>query len=215
MRRNPRLGTRGSPLALAQARKVAAALETAQRWPAGYVEIVADHHQRRPDPGPAAGRGRRQGAVDQGARPRAAGRRRRFCVHSMKDVESERPAEIHIAAMRPRGDVRDRLIGADSIDALRTGRGGRHLVAAARGAAARASARPQDRADARQCRNPAARRSKRARSTRPCSSAAGLKRLGMDDIGVAVPVEVMLPAPGQAALGIECRTDDDDDLQAC
>ena len=35
-----KLGTRGSPLALAQARKVAAALETAQRWPAGYVEIV-------------------------------------------------------------------------------------------------------------------------------------------------------------------------------
>ena len=35
-----KLGTRGSPLALAQARKVAAALESAQRWPDGYVEIV-------------------------------------------------------------------------------------------------------------------------------------------------------------------------------
>ena len=31
-----------------------------------------------------------------------------FCVHSMKDVESVRPHEIHIAAVRPRGDVRDR-----------------------------------------------------------------------------------------------------------
>ena len=29
------LGTRGSPLALAQARKVAAAIEAAQRWPDG------------------------------------------------------------------------------------------------------------------------------------------------------------------------------------
>ena len=36
-----KLGTRGSPLALAQARKVAAALETAQRWPADYVQIGA------------------------------------------------------------------------------------------------------------------------------------------------------------------------------
>ena len=36
-----RLGTRGSPLALAQARKVAAAIETAQRWPDGWVQIVA------------------------------------------------------------------------------------------------------------------------------------------------------------------------------
>jgi len=35
-----RLGTRGSPLALAQARKVAAAIETAQRWPDGWVQIV-------------------------------------------------------------------------------------------------------------------------------------------------------------------------------
>ena len=35
-----RLGTRGSPLALAQARKVASAIEAAQRWPEGGVEIV-------------------------------------------------------------------------------------------------------------------------------------------------------------------------------
>src|SRR6478736_3076371 len=70
-----RLGTRGSPLALAQARKVAAAIETAQRWPEGWVKIV----------------------------------------------ESIRPEGIHIAAVRPRGDVRDRIVGAESIDALREG----------------------------------------------------------------------------------------------
>ena len=35
-----KLGTRGSPLALAQARKVASAIESAQRWPDGYIEIV-------------------------------------------------------------------------------------------------------------------------------------------------------------------------------
>ena len=44
-----------------------------------------------------------------------------FCVHSMKDVESVRPEQIHIAAVRPRGDVRDRLIGAESIDKLKKG----------------------------------------------------------------------------------------------
>ena len=36
----------------------------------------------------------------------------------MKDVESERPDALAIAAMLPRADVRDRLIGAESIDAL-------------------------------------------------------------------------------------------------
>src|SRR6185503_17528351 len=116
-----RLGTRGSPLALAQARKVAAALETSQRWPAGYIEIVpfttsGDKIQDRPlaDVGGKAlwtkelDRALLEGEVH-------------FCVHSMKDVESERPAGIHLAAVRPRGDMRDRLIGAESIDKLPQG----------------------------------------------------------------------------------------------
>ena len=121
MQRKLRLGTRGSPLAMAQARKVAAALETAQRWPADYVEIVpiktsGDRIQYRPlaEVGGKAlwtkelDRALLEGEVD-------------FCVHSMKDVESERPRGIHIAAMRPRGDYRERLIGAESIDALKQG----------------------------------------------------------------------------------------------
>jgi hydroxymethylbilane synthase len=38
-------------------------------------------------------------------------------------------------------------------------------------------------------------------------SAAGLKRLDID-AGTAIPTEVILPAPGQAVIGVECRTDD-------
>src|SRR3982750_1454338 len=116
-----RLGTRGSPLALAQARKVAAAIETAQRWPDGWVQIIemtttGDKVQDRPlyEIGGKAlwtkelDRALLAGEID-------------FAVHSMKDVESVRPGGIHIAAVRPRGDVRDRIIGAESIDALQEG----------------------------------------------------------------------------------------------
>src|SRR3546814_18238182 len=39
-------------------------------------------------------------------------------VHSMKDVETFRPAEFQIAAMLPRAAVRDRLVGAESVEAL-------------------------------------------------------------------------------------------------
>src|SRR3546814_12040205 len=39
----------------------------------------------------------------------------------MKDVETIRPPEIRIAAMLPRADVRDRLIGAASVEALPMG----------------------------------------------------------------------------------------------
>src|SRR3954462_107042 len=116
-----RLGTRGSPLALAQARKVAAAIETAQRWPDGWVQIVeittsGDKERDRPR-GEIGGKALWTKELD---RALIAGEVD-FCVHSMKDVESIRPKEIHIAAVRPRGDVRDRIVGAESIDALKQG----------------------------------------------------------------------------------------------
>ncbi|MCX8099579.1 MAG: hydroxymethylbilane synthase [Casimicrobiaceae bacterium] len=42
-------------------------------------------------------------------------------------------------------------------------------------------------------------------------AAAGLKRLGLAErIGAVLPVEVSLPAPGQAALGIEVRSEDEE-----
>src|SRR3954454_22223969 len=116
-----KLGTRGSPLALAQARKVASALEAAQRWPEGYVEIVpltttGDKIQDRPLT-EIGGKALWTRELD---RALIAGEVE-FCVHSMKDVESVRPKDIHIAAVRPRGDVRDRIIGAESIDKLKPG----------------------------------------------------------------------------------------------
>src|ERR671927_1941196 len=116
-----RLGTRGSPLALAQARKVAAAIETAQRWPDGWVQIVeirttGDKVQDRPL-AEIGGKGLWTKELDRALLEGEVD----FCVHSMKDVESVRPPEIHIAAVRPRGDVRDRIVGAESIDALKKG----------------------------------------------------------------------------------------------
>src|SRR5215217_3929872 len=116
-----KLGTRGSPLALAQARKVAAAIEAAQRWPDGYVEVVpftttGDKVRDRPL-SEIGGKGLWTKELDRALIEGEV----HFCVHSMKDVESVRPAEIHIAAVRPRGDVRDRIIGAESIDALKQG----------------------------------------------------------------------------------------------
>src|SRR3954469_19811965 len=119
--RGLRLGTRGSPLALAQARKVAAAIETAQRWPDGWVQIVevkttGDQVQDRPL-AELGGKGLWTKELDRALLDGEVD----FCVHSMKDVESVRPSDIHIAAVRPRGDVRDRLIGAESINALKLG----------------------------------------------------------------------------------------------
>jgi hydroxymethylbilane synthase len=201
-----RLGTRGSPLALAQARKVAAAIETAQRWPDGWVQIVeikttGDKVQDRPlaEIGGKAlwtkelDRALLEGEVD-------------FCVHSMKDVESIRPKEIHIAAVRPRGDVRDRIVGAASIEELK--QGAVVGTSSPRRKAQLLRARPD--LEIVNLRGNVETRLNAVRSGKidaTLMSSAGLKRLDISE-GTAIPAEKILPAPGQAVIGIECRSND-------
>src|SRR5688572_20421794 len=113
-----RLGTRGSPLALAQARSAAAAIEAANGWTEGAVEIVpltttGDRVKDRP----LAELGGKALWTRELDRALTAGELD-ACVHSMKDVESERPDALRIAAMLKRADVRDRLIAAVSLDRL-------------------------------------------------------------------------------------------------
>src|SRR3954453_2035443 len=201
-----KLGTRGSPLALAQARKVAAAIETAQRWPEGYVEVITlkttgDKVQDRPLSeigGKGLGTKELDTALIDGKLP--------FFVHSMKDVESVRPKEIHIAAVRPRGDVRDRLIGAESIDKLKQG------AVVGTSSKRRPAQLLRLRADLKIVPlrgNVETRLAKVERGEVDATllAAAGLKRLEIA-VGTAIPPEVLLPAPGQAVIGIECRTND-------
>jgi hydroxymethylbilane synthase len=201
-----RLGTRGSPLALAQARKVAAAIETAQRWPDGWVQIVeitttGDKVQDKPlyELGGKAlwtkelDRALLEDEVD-------------FCVHSMKDVESVRPKEIHIAAVRPRGDVRDRLIGAESIEKLK--KGAVVGTSSKRRAAQLVRLRPDLKIVP--LRGNVETRLKKVEAGEidaTLLAAAGLKRLEIS-AGTAIPTEVLLPSPGQAVIGMECRTND-------
>ncbi len=201
-----RLGTRGSPLALAQARKVAAAIETAQRWPEGYVELVTlkttgDKVQDRPL-SEIGGKGLWTKELDTAL----IGGKLHFCVHSMKDVESVRPKEIHIAAVRPRGDVRDRLIGAESIDKLK--KGAVVGTSSKRRAAQLLRLRPDLRIVP--LRGNVETRLKKVESGEidaTLLAAAGLKRLEIT-AGTAIPTEILLPAPGQAVIGMECRTND-------
>ena len=201
-----RLGTRGSALALAQARKVASAIEAAQRWPEGWVEIVTvtttgDQIQDRP----LAEIGGKALWTKELDRALLAGEVD-FCVHSMKDVESVRPREIHIAAVRPRGDVRDRIIGAESIDKLKQG------AVVGTSSPRRAAQVRRLRPDVQivPIRGNVETRLKKVESGEVDATllaSAGLKRLEID-AGTAIPTEIILPAPGQAVIGIECRTDD-------
>jgi len=128
-------------------------------------------------------------------------------VHSMKDVETIRPDTILIAAMLPRADVRDRLIGAPEIAALpekaRVG------TSSPRRAAQLLRLRP-DLQPMLFRGNVDTRLAKLAAGDVDATllAAAGLDRLGRGEIGTAIPIDVMLPAPAQGAVGIEARAAD-------
>ncbi|MFM6853932.1 MAG: hydroxymethylbilane synthase, partial [Sphingopyxis sp.] len=128
-------------------------------------------------------------------------------VHSMKDVETLRPAVFAVAAMLPRADVRDRLIGADSVANLP--HGATIGTASPRRTAQLLRLRP-DLQMALLRGNVGTRLAKIAGGDAAATllAAAGLDRLGMADTGHAVPVDVMLPAPSQGAVGVEVRADD-------
>ena len=207
MDRCPILGTRGSPLALAQARKVASALEVANRWAAGDIEIQTittsgDKIQDRP----LADIGGKALWTKELDKALLAGTTD-FSVHSLKDVESERPRAIMIAAVRPRADVRDRLIGAESIEALK--KGAVIGTSSPRRAAQLLALRPDLKIVA--IRGNIDTRLDKVRSGEVDATllaAAGLNRLGKTNLGSPIPVEVILPAPTQAVIALECRADD-------
>ncbi|MBO9713982.1 hydroxymethylbilane synthase [Sphingomonas sp.] len=206
-----RLGTRGSPLALVQAHLVRDALLAAHGWSADAVEIVVirttgDRVQDRAlaEIGGKAlwtkelDRALLDGEID-------------CAVHSMKDVETVRPAEIAIAAVLPRADVRDRIVGAESVAALPE----RARVG---------TSSPRRAAQVRRLRpdveivlfrgNVDTRLAKLAADEAEATllAAAGLERLGRSE-GHAIPVETMLPAPAQGAVGIEARAGDHEALR--
>ena len=198
-----RLGTRRSPLALAQAEETRRRLCDAHGWDAAAIEIVSviasgDRIQDRPLAeigGKALWTKELDAALADGTID--------FAVHSMKDVETERPSTLVIAAVLPREDVRDVLVGAASVADIPVG--ARVGTSAPRRAAQMLHARA-DISVVPFRGNVATRLAKLASGEADVTllAAAGLNRLGQSGIGQPLPADVWLPAPAQGAIGIEC-----------
>ena len=202
-----RLGSRGSALALVQAGMTRHALCAAHGWTADEVEIVVirttgDRVQDRA----LAEIGGKALWTKELDRALLAGEID-AAVHSMKDVETVRPDAIALIATLPRADVRDRLIGAASLDDLP--QGARIGTSSPRRAAQLLQRRP-DLKPVLFRGNVDTRLAKLAAGEVDATllAAAGLDRLGRGDVGVAIPTDVMLPAPAQGAVCIEVRADD-------
>jgi len=202
-----RIGTRGSPLALAQAEMTATALIAAHGWAREAIQIViiTTSGDRIQDRALAELGGK---ALWTKELDRALLAHEIDCsVHSMKDVETIRPETIRIAAMLERAAVEDRLIGAASIDALR--QGAIIGTSSPRRAAQLKALRPDIQTTL--LRGNVATRLARVEAGEMDATllaAAGLDRLGQGNVGATIPVETLLPAVAQGAVGIECRADD-------
>ncbi|MDT0576187.1 hydroxymethylbilane synthase [Croceicoccus sp. F390] len=203
-----RLGTRRSPLAIAQAEEAKARLTAAHGWDSDAIELVpvlasGDRIQDRPL-AEIGGKALWTKELDAAL----LDQRIDFAVHSMKDVETRRPEQITIAALLPRADVRDVLIGAASIRQIPVG--ARVGTSAPRRAAQMLSLRP-DLVVVGFRGNVATRLAKLQVGEADVTllAAAGLQRLGQTGIGHVLDPPDWLPAPAQGAIGIECRADDD------
>lgn len=210
-----RIGSRGSPLAVAQACEVKQRLVAAHGLDEAAVEIrtyttTGDRIQDRPL-SEAGGKGLFTKEIEEAL---LAGEID-MAVHSMKDMPTELPDGLAIVALLPREDVRDAFIS------LRYG----SLAEMPPGAVVGSSSLRRQ-AQVRKLRpdltvkefrgNVETRLRKLEQGVADATflACAGLKRLGQADrITKTMPTEEMLPAVAQGAIGIEIRSEDAETAQ--
>jgi hydroxymethylbilane synthase len=197
-----RLGTRGSALALAQARWVAEQLQD-------DVELVtittsgdrASTHAPHPSPPEGGDKARFVKEIEEALMASEID----LAVHSAKDVPGELPEGLAIVGVPPRADPHDALCGARSLDAL--AEGAVVGTASVRRRAQLLALRPD--LDVRELRGNVDTRLRRlAEGTFDAIvlAQAGLDRLGRGDEGAPLPE--LVPAPGQGCLALEVRSQD-------
>jgi hydroxymethylbilane synthase len=193
-----RIATRGSRLALTQAGQVAELLGGAE-----LVEASSDG-----EPGDKA-------RFVRGVERALLAGEAEVGVHSAKDLPGEMPAELEIAAVPAREDPADAWIGVgNSLEDVPEG--ARVGTASLRRRAQLLAARPDLRVEELHG-NVDTRLRKLAEGELDAIvlAAAGLRRLGREDeIGFTIPVEAMVPAPGQGTLVLQVRAGDEETTAA-
>ena len=204
-----RLGTRGSALALAQAELVGNAL-AAKGLEVEIVPITTSGDQRSERAAAPDDKSRFVKEIEDALLREEVG----LAVHSAKDVPSELPDGLSIVGVPERADPRDALCGAATLAELSEGAavGTSSLRRRAQLLAARPDLRVEElhgNVDTR------LRKLAEGELDAIVLAAAGLRRLGREaEIGFAIPVETMVPAPGQGTLVLQARADDEETIAA-
>ena len=209
--RTARIGTRGSPLALAQAREVQSRLMQVHDLPETAFEIVVlktsgDRIQDRPL-AEAGGKGLFTKEIEEAL----LDGRIDLAVHSMKDMPTLLPDGLVIAAILPREDVRDAFVSL-AWPSLQTMPPGAKVGTSSLRRAAQVRRLRPDLEVVGFRGNVETRLAKLAQGVADATllACAGLRRLGMADrITAALAADDMLPAVAQGAIGVEIRARDE------
>jgi len=205
-----KLGTRGSPLALAQAHETRSRLARAWELADDAFEIViitttGDRVQDRPLAA-LGGKGLFTKEIEEALAAGAID----IAVHSMKDMPVAQPEGLVLDAYLPREDVRDAFVAPGLGSLADLPEGARVGTSSLRRRAQLLNRRP-DLAVVEFRGNVQTRLRKLAEGVAQATflAMAGLNRLGVREVpAVPVPVEEMLPAVAQGAIGIERRAAD-------
>ncbi|WP_036281275.1 hydroxymethylbilane synthase [Methylocystis sp. ATCC 49242] len=208
--RSLRIGTRGSPLALAQTHMIRAALAQAHgvaedHFAIEIIKTTGDQIQDRPL-SESGGKGLFTKELDSAL---IAGDID-LAVHSSKDLPTHLPAEIVIAGYLPREDARDAWIGRNGVTLDQLPAGAVVGTASLRRAAQVKRLRPDVQTTLLRG-NVHTRLNKVERGEIDATllALAGLKRLGLADRATALlPLDDFPPAVGQGAIGITSRAND-------
>jgi len=204
--RTLRLGTRRSPLALAQSETVARALEAAHSGLRVELVPIVTRGDRTPQALTEVGG---KGLFTQELEAGLLSGELDLAVHSLKDLPAVIPPDLHIAAFPRRADCRDALIStvADSLHTLPEG--ARLLTGSLRRRAQLLSMRPDVKVEA--VRGNVDTRLRKWRESGAAGvllAVAGLERLGHLDLPMhRLPAEDFVPAPGQGTLALETHKD--------
>jgi hydroxymethylbilane synthase len=205
-----KIGTRGSPLALAQAHETRRRLALVHGAPEEHLEIVViktsgDMIQDRPL-SEVGGKGlftreldlaQLDGAID-------------IAVHSAKDLPTVLPAGLVVAGYLPREDVRDAFIGRDAKTLMDLPEGARVGSASLRRQAMIRRLRPDLEVELLRG-NVQTRLGKVASGEFAATllALAGLRRLGLADQATSIlPLDLFPTACGQGAIAITARAED-------
>jgi len=203
------IGTRGSKLAHWQADWVRA--ELSQAWPALVFKIrpFTTSGDRQLDLPLAAigGKGLFTAELEHALHDHEID----LAVHSLKDLPTMSAPGLALGAIGQRADARDVLIAPNYGTYAALPRGARVGTSSPRRVAQLLAARPdlsiwplRGNVDTR------VRKAENGEYDAVVLAAAGVQRLGLSDhIREYLPLDVMLPAPGQGAIGVQCRAGDE------